>query len=495
MFLDANDLVTPAKQQVTQYFYDAFGQNIKTIDAEGNTTFASYDHFGNRSTFTDANGGITTFTYDNDNRVLTVTDPEGFVTANTYDSVGNRISVRDANGHTVVYVYSRNNLLVTVTDPSADGNTAKDRVSRNTYDVVGNRTTATDANGNTTTYTFREDNRVVAVTTPSVPNAAGQSVKYTTSYAYDGVGNRISVRDNNGNLTQYVYDPDNLLVRTTDAIGQVTQYSFDANLNRVSVVMGAQLAPPSAKCCASAMTRRTSSSARPTRWATSRAHAYDAPGNRISTTDALRAHHRLRIRPQQPPASRDAARGHRPGHGAPVRYTVQHQFDANGNEIATTDENGHVTPVQLRPRQPHGDGRGRQRHQDRLRLRQPAQPHLGADRRASALRHRDAPCDRRLDRERPGHDAYLRRVQPAHRHHRRRGQCAGDLRQHALPESAHELGVVDAAGQASWLRTSRRRTQRPAGADSPSATPTTRSATTSRPPITLAAIPRSPTTR
>src|SRR5712691_7871679 len=48
VYLDKNDLVTPAKQQVTQYFYDAFGENVKTIDAEGNTSFASYDHFGNR---------------------------------------------------------------------------------------------------------------------------------------------------------------------------------------------------------------------------------------------------------------------------------------------------------------------------------------------------------------------------------------------------------------------------------------------------------------
>jgi len=343
VFLDANDLVTPAKQQVTQYFYDAFGQNIKTIDAEGNTTFASYDHFGNRTTFTDANGGVTTYTYDNDNQLLTATDPEGFVTANAYDSVGNRISVRDANGHTVVFVYSRNNLLVTVTDPSADGNTAKDRVTRHTYDVVGNHTSVTDANGNTITYSFREDNRLVTVTTPSVPNAAGQSVKYTTSYAYDGVGNRISVRDNNGNLTQYVYDPDNLLVRTTDAVGQVTQYSFDANLNRVSVVMGAQLAPAQRQVLRFSYDEEDQLTSQTDALGNTTRYAYDAPGNRISTTDALGRvtdftyDRNNRLLRETRPAVTD------PVTGLPVRYTVQHQYDANNNEIATTDENGHVT--------------------------------------------------------------------------------------------------------------------------------------------------------
>ncbi|HJY76384.1 MAG TPA: DUF6531 domain-containing protein, partial [Burkholderiales bacterium] len=59
VFLDANDLVTPTKQQVTQFFYDAFGNNVRTVDAEGNTTLATFDHFGNRLSFTDGNGGVT----------------------------------------------------------------------------------------------------------------------------------------------------------------------------------------------------------------------------------------------------------------------------------------------------------------------------------------------------------------------------------------------------------------------------------------------------
>src|SRR6266545_2082708 len=345
VYLDQNDLVTPSKQQVTQYFYDVFGENVKTIDAEGNTSFASYDHFGNRLTFTDGNGGVTTFTYDNDNRLSTVTDPEGNVTVNTYDSVGNRIAVRDANGHTVIYIYSRNNLLIAVTDPSADGNTAKDRVTRNTYDVGGNRTTTTDANGNTTTYTYREDNRLVAVTTPTVANAAGQSVTYTTSYAYDGVGNRISVRDNNGNLTQYVYDPDNLLVQTTDAVGQVTQYSFDANLNRVSVVMGAQLAPAQRQVLRFAYDQKDELITEVDALGGTTRTVYDAPGNRIAVTDALGRTTNFAYDRNNRLITETRAAVTDPATGLPVRYTVQHQFDANGNEIATTAENGHTTQV------------------------------------------------------------------------------------------------------------------------------------------------------
>ena len=31
-----------------------------------------------------------------------------------------------------------------------------------------------------------------------------------------------------------------------------------------------------------------------------------------------------------------------PATGLPVRHTVTHQYDGNGNRIATTDENGHT---------------------------------------------------------------------------------------------------------------------------------------------------------
>ena len=166
VYLDATDLVTAAQQQVTQYVYDVFGNNVKTIDAEGNINYATYDHFGNRTSFTDGRGGVTRYTYDNDNRLVSVTDPENHVTLNRYDSVGNRIAVSDANGHTVVYVYDRNNMLITVSDPAL--NAADTRISRYAYDVIGERTSVTDAEGRTTRYVWREDSRLIEVIAPAV---------------------------------------------------------------------------------------------------------------------------------------------------------------------------------------------------------------------------------------------------------------------------------------------------------------------------------------
>src|SRR5262249_52028295 len=193
------------------------------------------------------------------------------------------------------------------------------------------------------TYNFREDRRLVEVVTPSVPNAAGQSVKYTTSYAYDGVGNQITVRDNNGNLSSYVFNQDNLLRQVTDAVGQVMQFAFDANLNRVSVVMGAQLAPAHRQVLRFAYDEEDQLISQTDALGGTTRIVYDAPGNRISVTDALGRvtdftyDRNNRLLTQTRPAVTD------PVSGLPVRYTVQYQYDANGNAIATTDENGHVT--------------------------------------------------------------------------------------------------------------------------------------------------------
>jgi YD repeat-containing protein len=243
VYLDSTNLTDPSKQEVTQYFYDAFGNNVKTIDAQGNTTLSTYDHFGNRLTQVDGNGGVTTNTYDAENRLVSTTDALGNTTLNFYDAVGNRIAVQDAAGHTVTYLYDSDNLLIQTIDPSAVASQAatRSRVTNYAYDVMGNRTSTTDADGNTTTYTYDALNRLLTLTTPRVTNAAGNTVNYNTSYAYDGVGNRISVIDNNGNRTDTVYNSNNLLRQVTDASGKITQIAYDADLNQVSIVIGAQL--------------------------------------------------------------------------------------------------------------------------------------------------------------------------------------------------------------------------------------------------------------
>lgn len=345
VYLDSSNLTDPSQQEVTQYFYDAYGNNIKTIDAQGNTTYATFDHFGNRTTQTDGNGSVTTFTYNAENELTSVTDPLGNATVNFYDAVGNKIAVTDAAGHTITYVYSADNLLLSTINPAADPSQAAalTRTTTYTYDVMGNRTSTTDANGNTSTYTYDAMNRLLTVKTPSVSTANGSAVSYTTTYAYDGVGNRITSIDNNGNQTQTVYNSDNLLQQVTDANGHITQYAYDADLNQVSIVVGAELAPTARQILKfdydekDRMTSETDALGNVTRY------GYDGANNRISATDAngnttnytYDRNNRLLVITGPAVTS--------PTTGQPVRYTTQYQYDADGNKVAVTDQNGHTT--------------------------------------------------------------------------------------------------------------------------------------------------------
>jgi YD repeat-containing protein len=345
VFLDSTNLTDPTKQEVTQYFYDAFGNNIKTIDALGNTTLATFDHFGNRLTSVDGNGGVTTNTYDAENRVVSTTDPQGNTTLNFYDAVGNRTAVRDASGHTVTYIYNANNLLIQTIDPSADGSQAatRTRTTRFTYDVVGNRTSTTDAEGRTTTYTYDALNRLLSVKTPTVADASGNNVSYTTTYAYDGVGNRITIIDNDGNRADSVYNSDNLLRRVTDASGHITEFAYDADLNQVSIVVGAELAPAARQILKFDYDQKDRLIDQTDALGADKRYAYDGANNRISVTDekgnttnyAFDRDNRLLTITR--PTVTDPATGN------PVRYTVQYQYDASGNRISVTDENGHTT--------------------------------------------------------------------------------------------------------------------------------------------------------
>jgi YD repeat-containing protein len=341
VYLDPSNLTDPSKQEKTQYFYDAFGNNIKTIDPQGNTTLSTFDHFGNRLTQVDGNGGVTTYTYDAENQLTSTTDPLGNTTLNFYDSVGNRIAVRDASGHTVTYLYNADNLLITVIDPSA-GSSQASRTTRYSYDVVGNRTSTTDAEGRVTSYTYDALNRELTVTSPQVTNAAGNSISYTTSYSYDGVGNRITIIDNNGNRTDTVYNSNNLVRRIADASGHISEYAYDADLNQVSIVIGAELGATARQVVRFSYDQKDRLLSGTDALGNKQSYTYDGADNRISATDAnggttnytYDRDNRLLI--ETKPAVVD------PATGQPVRYTIQHQYDANGNQVAVTDQDGHT---------------------------------------------------------------------------------------------------------------------------------------------------------
>lgn len=244
----------------TSYDYDAAGRLVRTTDPLGHVTVSTYDAVGNLASVRDANGHVTSYTHDGAGRTLTVTAPELGVTSYAYDEAGNLLTRRDANGHTTSYRYDDAGHLVAETSPDPDGSGPRAPATTSyTYDANGNRRTLTDANGNATaaagdgitTFGYDRANRLVSIghsdDTPDV------------TFAYDAVGNRLSMSDGAGTETRtydaldrlvtvsrgqsvfwYGYDAAGNVVRRGPPGGPVAEYSYDPLDRLVSVTSGDQ---------------------------------------------------------------------------------------------------------------------------------------------------------------------------------------------------------------------------------------------------------------
>ena len=272
----SNGLMATKKNRngvITNYTYDIFGR-LLSEDAGGEVQSYTYDANGNMLTMTDATG-TTTRTYDRLNRNISkavpeiglstyeydlttseegvyqerTTDPKGNVTLKEYDQVG-RLSKVTVDDKTTVYKYSMNGRRTSVTYPDGTKetytydkvnnvltlkNTKKDSSLISsyeyTYDSNGNVLTKKEEKG-ITSYIYDELNRLSSVTEPG-----GK----TTSYDYDGAGNRVKetvTLTQNDTIAQaytnYTYNSQNRLMKTVSNSGSETRYLYDSNGNMVS---------------------------------------------------------------------------------------------------------------------------------------------------------------------------------------------------------------------------------------------------------------------
>lgn len=386
VFTDATDLVTAAKQLVTTYVFDAFGNNTRITEPNGSITNMTYDRFGNVLTRTDGRGGVTTLTYDGANRLLTSTDPELNFTYNVYDAVGNRLSVTDASGHFIYSVYDKNNRLIQVKDPSATS-ASLDHIETLTYDVTGNNTTVTDELGRVTTYVYDESNRLLEVKDPAIVNEWG-STTYSTKYSYDADDHRVGFTDRNGYVTSYQYNGAGLLIQTADAINNVTKYLYDVNLKQISVIVGATLPIAMQRKTLFRFDEADQLIAETDATGVTTSYAYDDAGRKVKVVSALADAAMKSDDPYYLEIRLNMGIGYSGGPmagqaklaadltnndkaliaskfttdftyafnatgllvtetsapvGVGVRAVTKHQFDKNGNEVTTTDANNRAT--------------------------------------------------------------------------------------------------------------------------------------------------------
>jgi RHS repeat-associated protein len=233
----------------TRYAYDAIGHRTRVIDANGIATGYRYDVLGrltsvlqneqlsappnqqtnvmtqyqydadgNQTRIIDANGEISDFEYDALNRLTREINPLGNEWHYQYDPAGNLIARRDAKGQVTRYAYDSDNLLSTIGYPNGTG-------VRFTYDAAHNQIGMIDSLG-ATTNRYDALNRLASST-----NHVGQTVTYT----YDPVGNRTSMGYPDGRKLRFDYDATNFEARIVDPDGHEFTITRDLTHNAVGI--------------------------------------------------------------------------------------------------------------------------------------------------------------------------------------------------------------------------------------------------------------------
>jgi YD repeat-containing protein len=236
--------IVDANGMTTTLTYDA-RLRLKSRSAGGELTRYDYDNAGQLTRVTLPYGSYLDYTYDAAHRLTGMSDNLGNSIAYTLDAIGNRTreEVRDpasslaqvrsriynslnrlfreigAENQTTEYGYDDQGNVLTVKDPL-------DRVTSNQYDALNRLKQVTDAALGVTRYAYNGLDALTQVTDPR---------NLATGYTVDGLGNLTAQSSPDTGNTASTYDAAGNLLTQTDGKGQVTTYAYDA-LNRVTLV-------------------------------------------------------------------------------------------------------------------------------------------------------------------------------------------------------------------------------------------------------------------
>jgi len=260
-------------------------------------------------------GGLTTYSYDGHHSVVGTAEQTTCAgcaaswqgTINGYDAYGERTSATDGRGVNATNGVVTPNGQASAYTSHMGYDTQGDLTSESTPPItvtLGGVTTT--ASAVTTSYTYDGDgNRQTQVSANG--NASGAPRSYTTSYGYDHLGRQTTttvpaITLYNNTTTQPVqttgYDAEGNVARTTDALGAVTTSSYDPEGRQVSMtnpVSGTSLMTYTASELAAQQDPQGNVTG----------YGYDAAGRQVQTTN-------------------------------PATGTIQTAYDAAGNTLALT---------------------------------------------------------------------------------------------------------------------------------------------------------------
>jgi RHS repeat-associated protein len=254
--------------------YDANGRIFRQTQADNTTWQLAYTVDGNgkvtQTDVTNPRGFIERIAFNADGWATSIThalgQPEQQTTSYVRQAGTNLVtSMTDALSRRIDYTFNVQGRVLTVTrlagTPQAVTTTytyepAFNKVATTTdslnhtttfgYDGVGNRTTITDPRGKVTTLTYDSQKRPLTIKDPlnhtwtytyDGPDLATvkNPLNQTTTRYSDAVGRLVSLKDPLGNQSRYAWDALNRLNQITDALSGATQFGYDPNGNLLSV--------------------------------------------------------------------------------------------------------------------------------------------------------------------------------------------------------------------------------------------------------------------
>jgi RHS repeat-associated protein len=230
--------ITDALQNTSELKYDVLSRLTEVIDPLKNVTQFQYDDVDRFVSSLDAEAGQSSQAFDDNGNLTSLTDPNTNKTGFTFDKNGRLIEEQSAAGGSVRYTYNARDLLVEITN-------AREQKRELEYDVVGRLIRLTDVEGEIT-YTYDDNDNVLTVTDANGSltreyDALDRVIKYTDNqdntllYAYDEVGNLVTLTYPDNKQVSYEYNEAGQLVKVIDWAQRETQYEYDANGRLVNV--------------------------------------------------------------------------------------------------------------------------------------------------------------------------------------------------------------------------------------------------------------------
>jgi RHS repeat-associated protein len=237
---------TPPTAITHQFFYDAVGNTIRTIDGRGNDMLYTVNQLNQvvetqseapfryaTYTFYDANDNVIQRSVEN--QVPTTTDGKPNFTS------GGNFATADGTPAFFITRYTYDILDKMVTDDEdATGSSPGRDVTQYRYDPDRNRVQITQPAGNVVRFQYDERNLVFTQT-----RGFGSSGASTITYNYDANRHTASTVNGRGFVTTYRYDGFDRRTQIVDAVGGQTVAHYDPASNVVSTSQFGQPGGPS----------------------------------------------------------------------------------------------------------------------------------------------------------------------------------------------------------------------------------------------------------